>query len=248
MRQNVSRIFAAFLISALLAALTSCAPQRHPRTMEPNPYSDPEEMLLALEIIETAPEDIKEDMVITGGPLDIYRTVTHVYELNHLAYRTPGSIVAEGPRLSFSFTITEADIKIQNHREYAKPLVFDIQITNLGKSPANILWDKAAFYDQRGRKNPVLGSGHDFSDFYMHLPESPRPSAAIASGETTGDILLPRYFVNHKKVSFGGWRSDKILEWLINEQTVGVLIPVVQDGELTEYRFTFEATSWRKRF
>ena len=57
MRQNLSCIFAAFLISALLATVTSCAPQRHPRTMEQYPYSDPEEMIVNLEIIEINPEE-----------------------------------------------------------------------------------------------------------------------------------------------------------------------------------------------
>lgn len=233
----------AILIAVVLAALaTSCAPQSAPRNVEQYPYSDPEEQLFKMDLIHAEP------MMKSRGELELYRTVTHVYWRKHIAFRKQGAITAHDDVVDVTFTMTDAPIRTHYEHELSYPVVFNVSVRNMSGEPVTLHWARAAYYDQRGRKGPVIGLGPDFKDFYTKLPDERRAPVVIEPGETVSDILIPRYFIRHVKESFWGWRCDRVLEWLLNGQNVKVTLPVEYRGEVTDYTFTFDTISWINRY
>ena len=127
-------------------------------------------------------------------------------------------------------------------------LVFDL--TNKTNQPIQIIWDKAAYIDEKGDSKRVTHSGVKYAD-----RNNPQPPTTVAKDATVSDLVLPAENVDYVGGPYGGWRIKPLFPTFSTSGTpedllaqakkyvgksVQVLLPLEIEKTVNDYLFVFK--------
>jgi len=124
-------------------------------------------------------------------------------------------------------------------------------LTNKTNHSIKIVWDEAAFVDEKGISHRVMHSGVKYID-----RNNPQPPSVVVRNGTITDLVIPTDNVYYVSGKYGGWReaplfpaSSVTAEELRSKaqkyvgKTIQVLLPIQIEDVVNEYIFTFEVKS-----
>ncbi len=129
------------------------------------------------------------------------------------------------------------------------PIQISFDLTNKTEHSIKIIWDEAAYLDEKGASHRVMHSGVKYIDRNNSQP----PSIIIKKG-SIDDIIIPTDKVYFVAGESGGWNEEQLFppvpgntleELNANAKTrignnVKVLLPLQIQDVINEYLFTFE--------
>lgn len=117
---------------------------------------------------------------------------------------------------------------------------FDFSLTNKMKNSIKIVWDEAAFVDEKNMVSKVVHQGVKYIDV-----NNSQPATTIPGGASISELIAPSNRIKY----YDGWYQQSILPDKTNDpnivgKTIKVLLPIEINGVVNEYVFCF-TIGWR---
>ncbi|MFR9542772.1 MAG: hypothetical protein SNH27_12030 [Rikenellaceae bacterium] len=123
---------------------------------------------------------------------------------------------------------------------------FSFVLKNKSDYSIKIPWDDVTYINTAGSVGRVMHSGVKYTD-----RNASQPASIVPKGATLSDIVLPTDNVYYVSGQYGGWRTSKLFNFLIDKnniaitatpyigKTVKILLPVLIEDVRNEYVFEF---------
>lgn len=132
---------------------------------------------------------------------------------------------------------------------------FSFTLENKTDNSIKIIWDEAAYVDEKGSSGRVMHSGVKFID-----RSNPQPPTVIVKKAKIDDIIIPTDNVYFVSGQYGGWRTKplfpnraatqeelKLLSENYIGKTIKILLPLQIQENISEYIFTFNVENFTQK-